>query len=59
MAESEHPQNSKVATVKSRGANDLNGFIEFIREQGVVGLAIDFIVGATAVTFDHLDKKKG
>lgn len=41
---------SRVAKVKDRGAKHTNGFIEFIREQGVVGLAIGFVIGAAAAT---------
>lgn len=29
----------------SRAKNQLNGFMDFIREQGVVGLAVGFILG--------------
>lgn len=36
--------------VKVHGAKHVNGFKEFIREQGIVGLAIGFVVGAAAAT---------
>lgn len=38
------------AVVKQRGTKQVNGFVGFIREQGVVGLAIGFIIGAAAAT---------
>ena len=36
--------------VKQRSTKQVNGFVAFIREQGVVGLAIGFIIGAAAAT---------
>ena len=50
MAETTKPKTSRVAAVKSRGSKHANGFIEFVREQGVVGLAIGFVIGAAAAT---------
>lgn len=38
------------AAAKQRGATHMNGFFEFVREQGVVGLAIGFVMGAAAAT---------
>ncbi len=38
------------AAAKRRGARHVNGFLEFIREQGVIGLAIGFVMGAAAAT---------
>lgn len=50
MAETTKPKTSRVAAVKNHGSKHANGFIEFIREQGVVGLAIGFVIGAAAAT---------
>lgn len=38
------------AAAKERGKKHVNGFLEFIREQGVIGLAIGFVMGAAAAT---------
>lgn len=38
------------AAAKRRSAKHVNGFLEFIREQGVIGLAIGFVIGAAAAT---------
>ena len=38
------------AAAKQRSAQQLNGYLEFIREQGVIGLAIGFVMGAAAAT---------
>lgn len=44
----------KIATIrtaaKRRSAKQVTGFVEFIRTQGVVGLAIGFVMGAAAAT---------
>jgi len=50
MTEATKPKVSRVAAVKSRGSKHANGFIEFVREQGVIGLAIGFVIGAAAAT---------
>jgi large conductance mechanosensitive channel len=38
------------AVAKQRSVRQLNGFLGFIREQGVIGLAIGFVMGAAAAT---------
>lgn len=38
------------AAILETGGRQLNGFVEFIREQGVIGLAIGFVIGAAATT---------
>lgn len=38
------------AAAKQRSAKHVNGFLEFVREQGVIGLAIGFVMGAAAAT---------
>lgn len=35
---------------KNTGKVYANGFLEFVREQGVIGLAIGFVIGAAAAT---------
>lgn len=37
-----------VASVKGKGGAHANGFVEFIRTQGVIGLAIGLAIGAAA-----------
>lgn len=39
---------SRAAAVKGGGAKHANGFIEFIRTQGVVGLAVGLAIGTAA-----------
>lgn len=34
--------------VKSRANNEIGGFVEFIRTQGIIGLAIGFVMGTQA-----------
>lgn len=50
MAEPKQTRPSRVSKVKATGLKQANGFIEFVREQGIVGLAIGFIIGAAAAT---------
>lgn len=38
----------KTTVVAKRGKNEVGGFINFVREQGVVGLAVGLAVGAAA-----------
>jgi large-conductance mechanosensitive channel len=39
---------ARASVIKTRGAESANGFISFVREQGIVGLAIGLAVGAAA-----------
>jgi large conductance mechanosensitive channel len=40
---------AKAAAIKSHGSRHVNGFMEFVRTQGVVGLAVGLVLGG-AVT---------
>lgn len=39
---------ARVASVKTKGSKHGNGFVEFIRTQGVVGLAVGLAIGTAA-----------
>lgn len=43
-----HPAAAKAKSVARKPASKLNGFMEFIREKGVVGLAIGLAIGTAA-----------
>lgn len=39
---------ARASVIKTRSAESANGFVSFVREQGIVGLAIGLAVGAAA-----------
>jgi large conductance mechanosensitive channel len=49
MTENKKSQSRRTALL-GRSGRQLHGFIDFIREQGVIGLAIGFVIGAAAAT---------
>lgn len=53
MAEKKHKINADnihVAILTENSSKYFGGFVEFIREQGVVGIAIGLVIGAAATT---------
>lgn len=38
-------RNSKTDALRQRGSKHVNGFVDFIRTQGVVGLAVGLVIG--------------
>jgi large conductance mechanosensitive channel len=49
QTEDKKPQSRRNALL-GRGGQQIHGFVDFIREQGVIGLAIGFVIGAAAAT---------
>ncbi len=50
MTEEEKTKKRLRERAKSRTKSEFTGFLEFIRTQGIVGLAIGFVMGAQAKT---------
>lgn len=46
----QNKKSSRAAALKGRSAQHASGFVAFLREQGVVGLAVGFVLGAAAAT---------
>ena len=42
---------NKKSTIKTKPTNHIKGFFEFVRSQGVVGLAVGFILGGSITKF--------
>ncbi len=47
-ADTKSKKKPKLSTAKAKTKQEFGGFVEFIRTQGVVGLAIGFVIGTQA-----------